>query len=403
MPKHIFFIIFLLFSLHKPSNGQSCSNYNFATTQTFTSCTNLPFLNSFLHWNYNQSSKTVQLAYRHVGSTQSRWVAWAVNPTGHGMVGSQAIVAFKKPDGTMRAYTTPIDSYQTKMQPGDLSFRVSDLSATSTKNQEIVIFATLELDENIIRSSSVNHVWQEGPLSGDFPAMHGASGSNVKSMGTIDLISGNSGTGAINSNTKKKNVHGVMNAISWGIMMPVGAVFARYLKVFPSADPAWFYLHATCQTTAYITGVAGFATGLRLGSESVGVQYTSHRFIGIALFCLGTLQVFALLLRPNKDHKHRFYWNIYHHTIGYSVIILSIVNVFKGFDILNPDGKWKKMYILILIGLALVAATLEVYTWCVVSTRKRKSNDARSKSDIGITRSNGYNGYEEARIQDRVV
>ncbi|GFP99818.1 cytochrome b561 and DOMON domain-containing protein at5g47530 [Phtheirospermum japonicum] len=318
------------------------------------------------------------------------------------MVGSQAIVAFQKPDGTMRAYTAPIDSYRTKLQPGDLSFRVSDLSATITKNHEIVIFATLELDDNIIRSSSVNQVWQEGPLSGDFPAMHGVSGSNVKSMGTIDFISGDSGTGAANSKSKKKHIHGVMNAVSWGIMMPVGAVFARYLKVFPSTDPAWFYLHATCQTTAYITGVIGWATGLRLGSESVGVQYTSHRFISIALFCLGTLQVFALLLRPNKDHKHRLYWNIYHHSIGYSVLILGILNVFKGFDILNPDDKWKKAYIGILIGLALVAITLEVYTWCVVLTRKTKSNDARNKSNIGVTGSNGYNGYEEARTQDRV-
>lgn len=37
-------------------------------------------------------------------------------------------------------------------------------------------------------------------------------------------------------------------------------------------------------------------------------------------------QVFALLLRPNKDHKYRIYWNIDHHSIGYSVIIMSIIN-----------------------------------------------------------------------------
>lgn len=86
-------------------------------------------------------------------------------------------------------------------------------------------------------------------------------------------------------------IHGVLNAVSWGILLPIGAVFARYLKVFPSADPAWFYLHALCQTSGYVVGVAGWATGLRLGSQSTGVQYTSHRIIGIIVFCLATLQV----------------------------------------------------------------------------------------------------------------
>lgn len=83
----------------------------------------------------------------------------------------------------------------------------------------------------------------------------------------------------------------MLNAISWGVMMPMGAVFARYLKVFKSANPAWFYLHVACQTSAYAVGVAGWGTGLKLGSDSVGIKFNTHRNIGITLFCLGTLQV----------------------------------------------------------------------------------------------------------------
>ena len=86
-------------------------------------------------------------------------------------------------------------------------------------------------------------------------------------------------------------IHGVLNAVSWGILMPVGAIIARYLKVFKSADPAWFYLHVTCQTSAYIIGVAGWGTGLKLGRDSVGIRYDTHRTLGIILFCFGTLQV----------------------------------------------------------------------------------------------------------------
>ena len=83
----------------------------------------------------------------------------------------------------------------------------------------------------------------------------------------------------------------MLNAVSWGILMPTGAIIARYLKVFKSADPAWFYLHITCQASAYIVGVSGFGTGLKLGSDSEGVEYDTHRALGIVLVCLGTLQV----------------------------------------------------------------------------------------------------------------
>lgn len=92
-----------------------------------------------------------------------------------------------------------------------------------------------------------------------------------------------------------QQTHGVLNAVSWGVMMPMGAMTARYLKVFKVGNPAWFYIHAACQTSAYIVGVAGWATGLKLGGDSTGITFESHRNIGIILFSLGTLQVHLTL------------------------------------------------------------------------------------------------------------
>ncbi|KAK6145329.1 hypothetical protein DH2020_022149 [Rehmannia glutinosa] len=173
-------IILVLFSLQISSSyaQSSCASYNFARNQIFSFCNDLPYLNSFLHWNYDQSAKTVRIAYRHTGISSSRWVVWAINPTDRGMAGAQMLVAFQKADGTMRAYTAPVFGYQTQLQEGDLSFPVSDLIATYARN-EMIIFATLKLD-NV--SSIVNQVWQEGPVSGDSPAMHSTTGLNVQSM-----------------------------------------------------------------------------------------------------------------------------------------------------------------------------------------------------------------------------
>ncbi|WRX27880.1 DOMON domain - like 7 [Theobroma cacao] len=377
----------LFVSLILSSNAQTCAKYAFSSNRVFRSCTDLPVLNSFLHYNYDSSGK-LEIAYRHTGITSSRWVAWAINPTSTGMVGSQALVAYQQTDGSMRAYKSPITQYQTQLREGDLSFDVSALSATYA-NSEIIIFATLELSNN---GTTLNQVWQEGALSGNTPQMHATSGANVQSMGTLNLVSGEAGAaGGGSSRLRKRNIHGVLNTVSWGILMPIGAIIARYLKVFKSADPAWFYLHASCQFSAYVVGVAGWGTGLKLGSESPGIQYDAHRTIGIILFCLATLQVFALLLRPKPDHKLRFYWNIYHHLVGYTVIILSVINIFKGFDILKPEKKWKNAYIGVIVALAFNAVMLEAYTWFVVVRRKRSESAGKMPHGVNGANGNGVN------------
>ncbi|XP_041005360.1 cytochrome b561 and DOMON domain-containing protein At5g47530-like [Juglans microcarpa x Juglans regia] len=388
----------VLFSLCASSFAQTCKSYTgFSNNKLYSSCQDLPVLNSYLHWTYDQSSSQVDIAYRVTGTSSSRWISWALNPNGQGMVGAQALVAFQNSSGGMSAYTSPVSSYSiSTLTEGPLSFAVSNLSATFENSNEMFIFATLTLDSG---KTTVNQVWQEGPLNGNNPSSHNtaSSSNNMRSTGTVNFLDATATTpsGVVIPRLRKKNIHGVLNAVSWGVLMPMGAVIARYLKVFKSADPAWFYLHVACQTSAYIVGVAGFATGIKLGSDSTAITYDTHRNIGIVLFCMGTLQVFALLLRPKKDHKYRLYWNIYHHSIGYAVIILSIVNVFEGFDILSPDGKWKKIYIGILIFLGVSAAILEAFTWFIVIKRKNTSSVKYPSHGNGLNGANGYGARTE--------
>ena len=174
--------------------------------------------------------------------------------------------------------------------------------------------------------------------------------------------------------------------------MPLGAIIARYVKEFPLADPAWFYLHVTCQLSAFILGVAGFGTGLRLGSQSPGVTYAVHRGLGIAVFTLALVQVSALFIRPKKDHKWRSYWNYYHYLVGYGILGISIANIFKGLDILSPEKKWKRAYIGILVTLASLALLLEVIVW-FLKRSKRSAGADKLKSSHGTNGTNGLNGY----------
>lgn len=383
------FLIIICLSLFVPAtSAQSCSTYKFSSNRLYSNCVDLPHLNSFLHWNYHQSNGTADIAYRHTSVDTSTWVAWGLNLKASGMVNTQSLVALHNSSGVAHAYTSSVDSLSTSLAESSLSFDVPAISAEYVSS-EMIIHATLKLPTG---QTSFNQVWQDGPASSGVPSRHSLSGANMQSVGTVDFLSGTqtgSTGGSGGSKQRRKNVHGVLNTVSWGILLPMGAMTARYLKVFKSADPAWFYLHIACQTSAYGVGVAGWATGLKLGSDSPGITYDTHRNIGITLFCLGTLQVFALLLRPKKDHKYRFYWNLYHWSVGYVVIILSIVNIFKGFDILEPEDKWKKAYIGVLIFLGCIAAILEAFTWYVVLKRK---NSAAADDNVDKYHNGSING-----------
>ncbi|GFP83295.1 cytochrome b561 and DOMON domain-containing protein at5g47530 [Phtheirospermum japonicum] len=377
----------LMIALFAWSSHAQCPDYTFSNNNRYATCNALPVLNAFLHFTYHPSNNTVDLAYRHSGVTTSNWVAWSLNPGGGRMVGAQCLVAFLNSSGVPHAYTSPITSYGTTLQEGPLSFGVPR-TAAEFRNGEMIIYATIQLPQG---RTSFTQVWQFGDVSSGAVQIHQRTPEHMRSFGTIDFATGvsiDTGAGSGGSRQRRRNVHGVLDVVSWGIMMPLGAMVARYLKVFKSANPAWFYLHVTCQTAAYIVGVAGWGTGLKLGSDSAGIEHTTHRNIGITLFTLATLQVFALLLRPKPDHKYRIYWNVYHHLVGYTVIVLSIVNIFEGFDILDPEKKWKRAYIGVLIAMGAVAVCLEAFTWFVVVKRKRETSRTNKQPHVA----NGVNG-----------
>ncbi|PRQ48141.1 putative DOMON domain-containing protein [Rosa chinensis] len=171
--------------------AQTCSTHQFPNHKTFAACNDLPVLKySTIYWNYFPSNGTVDLAFRETLSifdlTDIRWAAWAINPSSKGMVGLQALVAFQRSDGTMAVYSSPIKSYDTHLEQGNLSFPVYTLSAVY-ENKEITIFATLGLPNNV---TTVNQLLQQGPLHGNTPGMHSMSGPNLKSYGTLDFLSG---------------------------------------------------------------------------------------------------------------------------------------------------------------------------------------------------------------------
>ncbi|KAA3459258.1 cytochrome b561 and DOMON domain-containing protein [Gossypium australe] len=373
----VFICISFLALMISPSAALTCSSQTFTHNQVYSNCLDLPYLSSYLHFSYDSSNTTLSIAFIATPSKSGGWIAWAINPKATGMAGSQSLVGYKNSTtGAVQVHTYDVSSYSSIVAK-DLSFEVWDKTAESRRDGSLAIFAKIKVPADLAASGKINQVWQVGPSVGTDGRLvtHVYAGANLKSKGTLDLKSGQSSTSSGgDERLKKKNIHGILNAVSWGILFPLGAMIARYIRTFESADPAWFYLHAFCQVSAYAIGVAGWGTGLKLGSESPGITYSTHRNIGIALFVLATVQIFALFIRPKKDHKYRFYWNVYHHSFGYAILVLGIFNVFKGINILKPEDKWKTAYMIVIIALGGISLLLEAITWVFVLKRKSRKS-----------------------------
>ncbi|XP_054818070.1 cytochrome b561 and DOMON domain-containing protein At5g47530-like [Prosopis cineraria] len=369
------------------SQPQACESYKFPNTKNFAACTDLPFLDSSLHWNYYSSSNSVDIAFKKNRANPDGWIAWAINPTSRGMVGSQAFVAFQKSDGTMAAYTSPITSYGTTLEEGSVvGFEVHGVSA-SLEDGTMILYASFRLPGN--STTTVNHVWQEGSVSDNVPQSHGLSRPNLRSFGQMDFLTGkvsDHGANLDNSRILIRKMHGIFNGIGWGILMPMGAMMARYLKAFEVTRPRWFHVHRACQILAYLFGSAGFALGIYMSTNLSLSAFHLHASVGIAVFTISTVQIlFAIFFRPHKTHKTRIFWNVFHYVLGYGVIVLAIFNMFRGFSISNYPTTWKNPYFGFTVLVGSVALVLEVLTWFLVCKRRIETKKNQVSNDDNIS------------------
>ncbi|CAI0383581.1 unnamed protein product [Linum tenue] len=365
----------------------------------FQKCMTLPTQQASIAWTFHPSNATLDLVFFGTFISPSGWVALGINPTSAEMTGTRALIAFSDPnsgqlvllpyilDTTVKLQKTPLVS-----QPLDIHLLSSSAAlyggklATIHNGAAVQIFATLRLEPN---HTKVHFVWNRGLyVQGYSPTIHPTTSNDLSSISTINILSGFTSSQIVHNTKTLKMVHGIMNAISWGVMLPSGAVTARYFRHIQSLGPAWFYIHAGVQLSAFFLGTVGFAIGLKLGNSSPGVTYGLHRKLGIAAFCLGGLQTLALLFRPKTTNKYRKYWKSYHHFVGYACVVIGVVNVFEGFEVMGAGGSYGKLaYCLCLSTLIGACIALEVNSW-VIFCRKSKEDKLRREgiiSDKGST------------------
>ncbi|KAE8730569.1 Cytochrome b561 and DOMON domain-containing protein [Hibiscus syriacus] len=178
-------LLCLCISLISATRATDCSSLKLTGgKKQYSNCTELPALNSTLHFTYNATNSSLSMAFSAPPPKSDGWIAWAVNPTATGMAGSQALLAFKA-NGSMVVKTYNISSYSSIVE-GKLSFDVWDLEAESHKDGKMVIYGSVKVAGS---AEKLIQVWQVGPGVVDgHPMKHEFAKANLAAVGELQLV-----------------------------------------------------------------------------------------------------------------------------------------------------------------------------------------------------------------------
>ncbi|XP_042426183.1 auxin-induced in root cultures protein 12-like [Zingiber officinale] len=170
------------------SAAGGCSSDKFSSNRTFAHCLDLPQLNSSLHFTYDSAARSLSIAFVAPPDKPEGWVAWAINPTGAGMKGSQTLIGFHQADGTLAVKTYNISGYG-PISEAPIAFETSDLAA-ELSGGTMRIFGKLVLPKEMT-TTTVEQVWQVGEtVANGVPQKHRFDKENLESKGFVDLSNG---------------------------------------------------------------------------------------------------------------------------------------------------------------------------------------------------------------------
>ncbi|GJX22713.1 cytochrome b561 and DOMON domain-containing protein-like protein, partial [Tanacetum coccineum] len=281
------------------------------------------------------------------------YVAIGFSPNG-GMVGSSAVVGWVVDDGsaTMKRYylggKTPS---QVIVDQGNLQILSNTSSIISYSSR---VYLAFQLVSGLPSRQLVLAVGSSNNQPPKSPSYRLTAHRNQITV-AFNYASGQ-GNEVSAPYSDLKRIHGILNAVGWGVLIPIGAMIARYLKHLGSF---WFYAHSSIQLSGFIIGTSGIITGLIL-NDRIDINVAKHKALGLIVVTLACLQIIAILIRPSKDSKMRKFWNWYHHNIGRLLIVLAAFNVFYGIHLANAGSEWNVTYGVFLGVIVTIALSLEL-------------------------------------------
>ncbi|XP_058102463.1 cytochrome b561 and DOMON domain-containing protein At3g07570-like isoform X1 [Magnolia sinica] len=288
MKMSVLSILFLVFFFQLSSLGvsqlDSCnSNLNLNSDA-------VPFNTTSLRCNPVWGAHGFILRYAQSGPSLWSFVLSAPDPNSYvamgfsnngQMIGSSAIVGWILTNGTavVKQYLLKAKTEsQVLPDQGDLPLINGSTVIISQSSRLYIIFQlnTVQPLSNVIYSMGPSNVV---PLSNGILSKH-----QDKVSTRLDFVTGQSSMNA--PYTTLRRSHGILNMVGWGILMPIGAIFARYFKEW---DPYWFYAHVFIQAVGFGLGLSGAIIGFSL-EDKLSVNVDTHKALGILILAFGCLQ-----------------------------------------------------------------------------------------------------------------
>eukprot|EP00638_Chattonella_subsalsa_P010028 CAMPEP_0117756920 /NCGR_PEP_ID=MMETSP0947-20121206/14395_1 /TAXON_ID=44440 /ORGANISM="Chattonella subsalsa, Strain CCMP2191" /LENGTH=331 /DNA_ID=CAMNT_0005576659 /DNA_START=22 /DNA_END=1014 /DNA_ORIENTATION=- len=239
------------------------------------------------------------------------WGGWAVSTDGR-MIGADSVIGSL--DGGVQRYN--LGAYALSgIQPFEQQNLFNSTIESKDGNMEMAFVRPLlgsSGDEIDMQSSGNTYIlWAYDDR--DYLAFHYYYGSvelNVTSCETRKVIS--------QSNTMI-NTHAILMSLSWGVLLPIGAVLPAFKKT---------RFHKICQAVGFLVSIVAIVLAY-VDTETKHKEHFSdlHAILGVFITCATVVQVVVALLRPRKvEEKHeatthlmtkRRNWEWFHGGLGW--------------------------------------------------------------------------------------
>ena len=135
--------------------------------------------------------------------------------------------------------------------------------------------------------------------------------------------------------------HGSLMTLAWGLLLPAGSLVPRCWKA-ALPDGKWYRLHRNVQVLGVLLSVAGLVVSIAMNHPMAGHFNSLHKALGLAVSIAALVQPLLAVFRPAKPpppppgakaeppSRMRVAWRLKHAVLGYSLIILAIVQLVTG-------------------------------------------------------------------------
>jgi hypothetical protein len=243
------------------------------------------------------------------------------------MVGTNAAIAFANDAGVAEVYDYYLGDKESS------ACVVANNQGFSKKEAEVLPDGTI-LARFVrpvgsgISNSSTYAIWGHGPSVSGGKSLKEHSDS-TRDTGLINL-STSSATGneivTVSSISTALKVHGILMAVAWLLLAPLGIFAMRHLKKY---NPVAFQIHRSLMVTAFVVAVVSFIIGV-IKKTSERSLLSLHLALGIVAGVLAILQIIGGIFRPTKGTRRRPLFNLIHGWSGRIAVVLAVVDIFIG-------------------------------------------------------------------------